>query len=69
MDFYCDSRCIPICGVTLYKTVLDVQQAHLRRSRRTFLAYRAHPKSRDEALLVQPPQRAKPATAKAGVES
>ena len=67
MDFYCDPGCILICGVRLYKTVLDVQQAHLRRSCRTFLATQAHPKSRDEALLGEPPRRAKPAPAKAGV--
>jgi hypothetical protein len=59
MDFCCDSDCILVCGVRLQKTVLDVQQAHLRRFGRTFLAYQAHPASRNEALLGQPPWRAK----------
>jgi len=56
---YCDSDCILACGVCLRKTVLDVQQAHLRRSCGCFLASQAHSKSRNEAILYQPPWQAK----------
>lgn len=56
ISFYCDSDCILACCVRAHKTVLDVQRAHLRRFCGPFLAYQAHSKSRNEAILGQPPR-------------
>ena len=59
ISFYCASDCILACCVRIHKTVLDVQRAHLRRFCGPFLASQAHSKSRNEAILGQPPNRCK----------